>query len=273
MSKLAWNKRTSEQEILTGMALVQEGKVILKDNLIINSQLLNLERVTVVGSSSTGGLPVLAGLVAEGLVDVAVVGNELDAASPTSILEALGTADKGKGVLLVIMADAGSDLTNNIVTQTVQKLGASVKTVIVKDMDGKGSLGVVPVLKVAMDAAKEGKSLAEVTDLAERSANNTVSVAFKASSLAETTTADTVAETLVSATLEKLALQAGDKVMLCLNGNENASLREQYAIYGACYAILAEAGLEAISLGASNYLCGQEDVFVQLAITKLNIEV
>lgn len=271
MSKLAWNKRTSEQEILTGMALAQEGKVILKDNLIINSQLLNLERVTVVGSSSTGGLPVLAGLVAEGLVDVAVVGNELDAASPTSILEALGTADKGKGVLLVIMADAGSDLTNNIVTQTVQKLGASVKTVIVKDMDGKGSLGVVPVLKVAMDAAKEGQNIADVAALTELCANNTVSTAFKASAIETTTTADIVAEALVKTALEKLPLQAGDKVMLCLNGNENASLREQYAIYGACYAILAGAGVEIASIGAGNYLCGQEDVFAQLALTKLNV--
>jgi phosphoenolpyruvate---glycerone phosphotransferase subunit DhaK len=179
-------------ELLAGFAAAHKDLVELKpNNLVVNKKLAEADRVTIVTLGGAGHEPALSGFVGEGMVDISVVGDIFAAPGPQACLEAIRMADKGKGVLFVVLNHAGDMLTGNLTMKTAMKEGLHVvKLVTQEDIanaprqnsdDRRGLVGCVPTYKIAGAAAAQGKSLEEVCAVAQRFADNmaTLAVAVK----------------------------------------------------------------------------------------------
>ncbi len=159
--------------------------------LIINKKLREADRVTIVTMGGTGHEPALSGLVGEGMVDISVPGDVFAAPGPGDVVEAIRLADRGKGVLLVVLNHAGDMFAGGMAIKQAAKEGLNVKRVTTQEdianaprCDGenrRGLVGCVLLYHVAAAAAREGKSLDEVQSIAQRFADNmaTVAVACK----------------------------------------------------------------------------------------------
>ena len=100
---------------------------------------------------------------------------------------ALKLADRGAGVLFVVLNHAGDVLAANITMQMAQKQGLKVKQVLThEDIAGgprdkpenrRGLVGCTLVIKVAGAAAEEGRSLDEVLAIADRMETNMATLA------------------------------------------------------------------------------------------------
>ncbi len=122
MKKFINNPSDLTQELLEGLALANKEIIDLVDgNLIVNKKLKDADRVTVVTLGGTGHEPALQGFVGEGMADIAVCGDIFAAPGPDSCVEALKLADKGKGVLFVVLNHAGDMLTANLTMKAAKK--------------------------------------------------------------------------------------------------------------------------------------------------------
>ncbi len=191
MKKFINDKNTLTQELLEGLELSNKDIIKVEENLVINKNLDNLDRVTIVSMGGTGHEPAVEGFVGEGMLDICVCGDIFAAPGYQSVVKALKMADKGHGVLFVVLNHAGDMMSANLAMAEVEKLGLNVKKVVTQedvsnaprsDSDNRrGLVGCVGVYKVAGALAKEGKSLEEVAALAQDFADNmaTLAVALK----------------------------------------------------------------------------------------------
>ncbi len=135
-------------------------------------------KVGLVTLGGSGHEPGLSGFVGEGLLDVSVPGEIFAAPAAPRCLEGIQLADRGAGVLLVILNHAGDVLSGNIALQKAQGSGMQVRFVLTHEdistgpknnrEEGRGLVGFLPVYKVAGAAAEAGQSLDEVWAAAEK---------------------------------------------------------------------------------------------------------
>ena len=179
------------KELLEGLVLANGDLLELKPgNLVVNKKLAQANRVTVVTLGGAGHEPALSGFVGEGMLDVSVVGDIFAAPSPQACMEALKLADRGRGVLFVVLNHAGDMLTGNMTMKNATAAGMKVmKLVTQEDIanaprensdDRRGLVGCIPTYKIAGAAAAAGKSLEEVHALASRFADNMATLAVAA---------------------------------------------------------------------------------------------
>lgn len=175
-------------ELLEGLALANPDILeVCENNLVVSKALENANRVTVVTLGGSGHEPALSGFVGDGMVDISVVGDIFAAPGPQSCLKALKMADKGHGVLFVVLNHAGDMLTANLTMKEVKKQGLNViKVVTQEDIsnaprensdDRRGLVGCVPAYKIAAGAAKAGKTLEEVAEITQRFVDNMCTIA------------------------------------------------------------------------------------------------
>ena len=119
---------------MEGLALSNPDIVSLEDgNLVVNKKLKDADRVTIVTLGGTGHEPAISGFVGEGMIDISVAGNIFAAPGPQSCVEAIKMADKGHGVLFVVLNHAGDMLTGNLTMKQVKKLGIKVAKVVTQE--------------------------------------------------------------------------------------------------------------------------------------------
>lgn len=302
------------REVLEGLELANSDLLRVTDsNLVINKKLEEAERVTIVTLGGAGHEPALSGFVGDGMVDIAVVGDVFAAPGPNSCLEAIKMADRGKGVLFVVLNHAGDMLTGNLVMKQVKKEGLNVKRVITQEDianaprensdDRRGLVGCIPLYKIAAGAAKEGKSLDEVAEIAQSFADNmaTIAVACKGATHPSTgmviselgenemeigmgqhgeggggrmemKSADETAKIMTQALIKDLDIKDGEKVMLIVNGSGATTLMEMLIVYRKCHKILQEKNIEVLSNHVGELLTTQETAGFQLFIARMNEE-
>lgn len=183
MKKFMNDPSNLTKELLEGLALANKDIIdLVNGTLIVNKKLKDADRVTVVTLGGTGHEPALQGFVGEGMVDVAACGDIFAAPGPESCLEALRLADKGKGIIFIILNHAGDMLTANLTMKAAKKEGIKVVKVVTQedittaprdDADNRrGFVGCVPAYKIAGGAAAQGKSLEEVAAITQKFADN-----------------------------------------------------------------------------------------------------
>lgn len=144
--------------------------------------------MTIVSQGGSGHEPAIEGFVGEGMVDIAVVGDVFAAPGPVACVDAIKQADKGKGVLYIVLNHAGDMLTGNKTMKMLAKSGdVEVRKVVTQEDianaprenadDRRGLVGCVATYKIAGAAAAEGRSLDEVADIAQRFADNMATLA------------------------------------------------------------------------------------------------
>ncbi|GAA2803543.1 dihydroxyacetone kinase subunit DhaK [Saccharopolyspora taberi] len=134
-------------------------------------------KVALVSGGGSGHEPLHTGFVGAGMLDAAVPGAVF--ASPTAfqIRAAIGAADQGRGVLLIVKNYTGDVLNFTIAAELAREDGIEVEIVLVDDDlatesdDGPGRRGtaaVVAVEKICGAAAEQGAKLSELADLGRR---------------------------------------------------------------------------------------------------------
>ncbi|MCH1981303.1 dihydroxyacetone kinase subunit DhaK [Ruminococcus sp. OA3] len=192
MKKFINDQANLTPELLEGFAAANKDLVTLgPDRMIINNKLETADRVTIVTQGGSGHEPAISGFVGEGMVDISVVGDVFAAPGPQACIDAVRMADKGKGVLYIVLNHAGDMLTGNLTMKGCKKEGLHVVKVVTQEdisnaprensEDRRGLVGCIPTYKIAGAAAAEGKSLEEVAAVAQRFADNmaTLAVAVK----------------------------------------------------------------------------------------------
>lgn len=206
MKKFINDPSNLTQELLEGLALSNQNIIELTEGtrLVVNKKLKDADRVTIVTLGGTGHEPAISGFVGEGMVDISVPGDIFAAPGPQPCFEAIKMADKGKGVLFIVLNHAGDMLTANLTMKMVKKAGLNVVKVVTQDDvanaprenadDRRGLVGCVPLYKIAGAAAAEGKSLEEVAAIAQKFADNMATIAVAAKGATHPSTGGVIAE-------------------------------------------------------------------------------
>jgi dihydroxyacetone kinase-like protein len=191
MKKCINNPENLVSELLEGYTLAFPDKVKLDgENLVLRAYPKELGKVALVTLGGSGHEPGLSGFVGKGLLDVSVPGEIFAAPGPQKCIDAIKRADRGGGVVFVVLNHAGDVLTANITIEMAQKEGLNVKMILVHDdiasgpvekpEERRGLVGFLPVIKVAGAAAEEGRTLDEIFEIADRMGRcmRTLAVAF-----------------------------------------------------------------------------------------------
>ena len=188
MKKFINEPENLTEELLEGLAMANKDYLIVEENhMVINKKLDEANRVTIVTMGGSGHEPCCSGFVGEGMVDIGVIGDIFAAPGPQACADALRRADKGKGVVYIVLNHAGDMLSGNMAMKMIRKDGIRVIKVVTQedissvprnDADNRrGLVGCVPVYKIAGAAAAAGKSVEEVAEIAQKVADNMATLA------------------------------------------------------------------------------------------------
>ena len=293
MKKFINDPENLTSELLEGLALSNPDIVSLEDgNLVVNKKLKDADRVTIVTLGGTGHEPAISGFVGEGMIDISVAGNIFAAPGPQSCVEAIKMADKGHGVLFVVLNHAGDMLTGNLTMKQVKKLGIKVAKVVTQEDvanaprsnadDRRGLVGCIPLYKIAGAAAAQGKSLEEVAEIAQRFADNMATIAVACVGATHPATGMEIAH-IEDGMMEVgmgqhgeggggLDVKSGEKLMVIINGSGATTLMEQLIVFRKCHKYLAEKGIEVVASHVGELLTVQETAGFQMFIARMDDE-
>lgn len=314
MKKFINSPDTLTAELLEGMAMANSDIVeLMNGSWIVSKTLGDADRVTVVTLGGSGHEPAISGFVGDGMLDISVVGDVFAAPNPQSVFEAVKFADKGHGVLFLVLNHAGDMLCGNMVMKMCKKAGINVRKVVTQEDisnaprensdDRRGLAGAVPLYHIAGAAAKQGKTLDEVADLAQRYADSmaTIAVAARCATHPATgasfgdlgdddmeigmgqhgeggggrqpmKTAKETVEIMANALVKDIPLQAGDEAFVMINGSGATTLMEMYILYKDCVHYLEGLGIKVVANMVGEILTVQEQAGFQLNIAKWNDE-
>lgn len=299
-------------ELLEGFALAYPNQIkIVGTNLVTRATPKARGKVGVVTIGGSGHEPGLSGFVGEGMLDISVAGEIFAAPGAPSCIEALRLADRGAGVLLVVLNHAGDVLSANITLEMARKEGLNVKMVLThEDISGgpdpnerRGLVGFLPVYKVAGAAAEQGASLDACVEVAERMQRNmrTLAVAVRTATHPTTgmpifeladdemeigmgqhgeagtgrmklKTADQTADIMLGMLLEDLQAKAGDELLVLLNGAGATTLMELFILFRRISQILKAKGIKLSRSTVGEYITTQEQAGFQMLIARMDDE-
>ena len=128
--------------------------------------------------NGSGHEPIAVGWVGEGMLDANALGEVFAAPPPDLILEAIRTADRGAGVLLLISQHAGDIMNGEMAVELARAEGIEVEALPMYDdiasaprgseHERRGAPGTTFIYKVVGARAEEAADLAELLALGER---------------------------------------------------------------------------------------------------------
>jgi dihydroxyacetone kinase-like protein len=299
-------------ELLEGLALSHPNQVrLVGHNLIARARPKPAGKVGVVTLGGSGHEPGLSGFVGEGMLDVSVAGGIFAAPGAPRCLEALRLADRGAGVILVVLNHAGDVLSSNITLQMAEQEGLNVRRILTHEdiaggpnpEDRRGLVGFLPVYKVTGAAAEQGLGLKSCLELAERMERNTrtLSVALRTATHPETgqsifelgenemevgmgqhgeagtgrmklKTADETAELMLQMLLEDLQVKEGEELLVIVNGAGATTLMELFIVFRRVHQILTEKKIRLVRAKVGEFITTQEQAGFQLMISRVDPE-
>lgn len=313
MKKFINAPETITDEELVGMGLAYSDVLDVEGHLVISKDLADADRVTIVTYGGSGHEPAQAGYVGRGALDIQAVGDIFAAPSGQLVFEALQKADKGHGMLLLTLNYAGDQLAGKQAMKLAKKAGMNVRQVVTGeeiqfDPNGednrRGLAGAVALYHVAAAAARAGKTLDEVAEIAQKYADSMASVTVKVTDathpqngmsfgdLGETdlmeigagqhgegggvrvpmmSAKDTVA-TVAKALTAKLGMTSGDKAFVMINGCGATTMMEMLVLYKDTVEYLNGMGIEVVANMVGEILTVQEAGGFQMNIAKWDDE-
>lgn len=122
MKKFINNPENLVRELLEGYTSAYADKVRLAgNNLVVRTVRKAIGRVAIVTLGGSGHEPGLSGFVGEGMLDISVPGEIFAAPGAPRCLEAIRMAERGAGVLFVVLNHAGDVLAANMTMQLAKK--------------------------------------------------------------------------------------------------------------------------------------------------------
>jgi phosphoenolpyruvate---glycerone phosphotransferase subunit DhaK len=314
MKKLINDPQSVVAEALVGIEAARpEVRVDHANRIIYRRKAPRTGKVGLVSGGGSGHEPLHGGFVGLGMLDAACAGEIFTSPTPDQMLEATKGVASGAGVLHIVKNYTGDVMNFEMAGElAAAETGITVDTVVVNDdvavedslyTAGRRGVGVTVLLeKLVGAAAEEGRSLAELVDLA-RSINEagrsmgmaltscTVPAAGKPTfELGEGEmelgigihgepgrhrvplgTAHEVAEQLLEPILADLDFISSPVIVL-LNGMGGTPLIELYLMYGEVAKIIERAGITVARSLVGNYITSLEMAGCSISLLRASEE-
>ena len=311
MKKIINKPENVVTEMLDGLAYVHSDLVHRVEGFDIIAR--NEQAAGQVGLISGGGSghePAHAGFVGDGMLSAAIAGAVFTSPTPDQILEAIKAADQGAGVFMVVKNYSGDIMNFEMAQELAEMEGIEVASVVVDDdiavenslytQGRRGVAGTIFVHKILGHAAREGKSLAEIKDLADKIVPNihTIGLALSGATVPEVGKPGFVlaedeieygigihgepgyrkesmqpsrqlAEELTGKLLEAFEAKEGERYALLINGMGATPLMEQYVFANDVASILGDAGLDVAFKKLGNYMTSIDMAGLSLTLMKI----
>jgi dihydroxyacetone kinase len=266
-------------------------------------------RVAIVAGGGTGHFPLWTGLVTQGLIDAAVVGEVFTSPSAEQVYRCTRAVAGDAGVLHLICNYSGDVMNFRIAADRCADEGIDVETAIIADDvasagdDRRGIAGGSFVYRLAAASARRGDGLAEVAAVARRAnhATRTFGVAFSGCTLpgadgplfevapgemelglgihgepgVETgplAPARELATRIVDRLVDDAAAPDGARVAVLLNGLGATSGEELFVLYGEMHDRLREHGLEVHDAAVGEHVTSLDMAGCSLSLLVLDDE-
>lgn len=314
MKKIINKPENVVTEMLDGLAYVHSDLVHRVEGFDIIAR--NEQAAGQVGLISGGGSghePAHAGFVGDGMLSAAIAGAVFTSPTPDQILEAIKEADQGAGVFMVVKNYSGDIMNFEMAQELAEMEGIEVASVVVDDdiavenslytQGRRGVAGTIFVHKILGHAAREGKSLAEIKDLADKivPSIHTIGLALSGATVPEVGKPGFVlaedeieygigihgepgyrkesmqpsrqlAEELTGKLLEAFEAKSGERYALLINGMGATPLMEQYVFANDVASILGDAGLDVAYKKLGNYMTSIDMAGLSLTLMKIEDE-
>ena len=311
MKKIINKPENVVTEMLDGLAYVHSDLVHRVEGFDIIAR--NEQAAGQVGLISGGGSghePAHAGFVGDGMLSAAIAGAVFTSPTPNQILEAIKEADQGAGVFMVVKNYSGDIMNFEMAQELAEMEGIEVASVVVDDdiavenslytQGRRGVAGTIFVHKILGHAAREGKSLAEIKDLADKIVPNihTIGLALSGATVPEVGKPGFVlaedeieygigihgepgyrkesmqpsrqlAEELSGKLLEAFEAKTDERYALLINGMGATPLMEQYVFANDVASILGDAGLDVVYRKLGNYMTSIDMAGLSLTLMKI----
>ena len=311
MKKIINKPENVVTEMLDGLAYVHSDLVHRVEGFDIIAR--NEQAAGQVGLISGGGSghePAHAGFVGDGMLSAAIAGAVFTSPTPNQILEAIKEADQGAGVFMVVKNYSGDIMNFEMAQELAEMEGIEVASVVVDDdiavenslytQGRRGVAGTIFVHKILGHAAREGKSLAEIKDLADKIVPNihTIGLALSGATVPEVGKPGFVlaedeieygigihgepgyrkesmqpsrqlAEELTGKLLEAFEAKTDERYALLINGMGATPLMEQYVFANDVASILGDAGLDVVYRKLGNYMTSIDMAGLSLTLMKI----
>lgn len=314
MKKIINNPENVVTEMLDGLAYVHSDLVNRVEGFDIIAR--NEQAPGQVGLISGGGSghePAHAGFVGDGMLSAAIAGAVFTSPTPDQILEAIKEADQGAGVFMVVKNYSGDIMNFEMAQELAEMEGIEVASVVVDDdiavenslytQGRRGVAGTIFVHKILGHAAREGKSLAEIKDLADKIVPNihTIGLALSGATVPEVGKPGFVlaedeieygigihgepgyrkesmqpsrllAEELTGKLIEAFEAKPGERYALLINGMGATPLMEQYIFANDVASLLGAAGLDVVYRKLGNFMTSIDMAGLSLTLMKIEDE-
>lgn len=311
MKKIINKPENVVTEMLDGLAYVHSDLVHRVEGFDIIAR--NEQAAGQVGLISGGGSghePAHAGFVGDGMLSAAIAGAVFTSPTPDQILEAIKEADQGAGVFMVVKNYSGDIMNFEMAQELAEMECIEVASVVVDDdiavenslytQGRRGVAGTIFVHKILGHAAREGKSLAEIKDLADKIVPNihTIGLALSGATVPEVGKPGFVlaedeieygigihgepgyrkesmqpsrqlAEELTGKLLEAFEAKTDERYALLINGMGATPLMEQYVFANDVASILGDAGLDVVYRKLGNYMTSIDMAGLSLTLMKI----
>ena len=311
MKKIINKPENVVTEMLDGLAYVHSDLVHRVEGFDIIAR--NEQAAGQVGLISGGGSghePAHAGFVGDGMLSAAIAGAVFTSPTPDQILEAIKEADQGAGVFMVVKNYSGDIMNFEMAQELAEMEGIEVASVVVDDdiavenslytQGRRGVAGTIFVHKILGHAAREGKSLAEIKDLADKIVPNihTIGLALSGATVPEVGKPGFVlaedeieygigihgepgyrkesmqpsrqlAEELTGKLLEAFEAKSAERYALLINGMGATPLMEQYVFANDVASLLGDAGLDVVYRKLGNYMTSIDMSGLSLTLMKI----
>ena len=311
MKKIINKPENVVTEMLDGLAYVHSDLVHRVEGFdIIARNEQSTGQVGLISGGGSGHEPAHAGFVGDGMLSAAIAGAVFTSPTPDQILEAIKEADQGAGVFMVVKNYSGDIMNFEMAQELAEMEGIEVASVVVDDdiavenslytQGRRGVAGTIFVHKILGHAAREGKSLAEIKDLADKIVPNihTIGLALSGATVPEVGKPGFVlaedeieygigihgepgyrkesmqpsrqlAEELTGKLLEAFEAKAGERYALLINGMGATPLMEQYVFTNDVASILGDAGLDVAYKKLGNYMTSIDMAGLSLTLMKI----
>ena len=298
-------------ELLEGFAIAHADRVAIKSGKIVGrARPKSKNKVALVTLGGAGHEPALSGFVGKGMLDYSVVGTRLRRLVRLKVHELrlarrpdlAGDSNHAGDVLSANMASemAEQEGIRHLKLLTHEDIAPGAAALA---EDRRGLAGASPLDKIAGAAAEAGKNFEEVHAIAQRFSDHmaTLAVAMRTAThpasgqpifdladdemeigmgqhgeagtgACKIATADQTAELMLSRLLLAINAQAGDRLLLILNGSGATTLMELYIILRACKKILDTKGIILAAAQCGEWLTVQEMAGFQMFAAKMDDE-
>lgn len=314
MKKIINNPENVVTEMLDGLAYVHHDLVHRLSGFdIIARNEQDSGQVGLISGGGSGHEPAHAGFVGDGMLSAAIAGAVFTSPTPDQILEAIKEADQGAGVFMIVKNYSGDIMNFEMAQELAEMEGIEVASVVVDDdiavenslytQGRRGVAGTIFVHKILGHAAREGKSLAEIKDLADKIVPNihTIGLALSGATVPEVGKPGFVlaedeieygigihgepgyrkesmqpsrllAEELTGKLIEAFGVKTGERYALLINGMGATPLMEQYIFANDVASLLGAAGLDVVYRKLGNYMTSIDMAGLSLTLMKIEDE-